>query len=88
MNQAEYKPALKWFVKYDLGKYLKANNKMDCYANMLLHIVSYIETVNYEYTPLQTKQQLALKDNFIKNKPTLQWFVKQVEFTKLKIMRD
>ena len=27
MNQAEYKPVLQWFVKYDLGKDLKANNK-------------------------------------------------------------
>ena len=27
MNQAEYKPELQWFVKYDLGKDLKANNK-------------------------------------------------------------
>ena len=23
MNQSEYKPALQWFVEYDLGKYLK-----------------------------------------------------------------
>ena len=27
MNQAEYKPALQWFVKYYLGKDLKGNNK-------------------------------------------------------------
>ena len=25
MNQGEYKPVLQWFVKYDVGKDLKAN---------------------------------------------------------------
>ena len=52
MNQAEYKPALQWFIKYDLGKESKeqkvlglcltipysnlVNTKMDCYDNIFL----------------------------------------------------
>ena len=27
MNQSEYKPALQWFIKYDLGKNLKVIKK-------------------------------------------------------------
>ena len=51
------------------------NISMDCY-NILLHIISYIEM----------REQWMMKRHIYKlNKPTLQWFVEQSEFTKVKI---
>ena len=44
MNQAEYKPELQWFVKYDLSKDLKANNK----GSWALSYDSFLQSGQYQ----------------------------------------